>query len=159
MKKERLKILNMVEEGKITVEEATKLLEALSCTSTFSDEYDFSYDMEEKINNFASCVDSFAKDISEKIESTYNSMEPKLKSTTKKVIEKTVNIVDEISKSLNESLRNLENSNYCCSNSNDDCTDNCTCNKEVDPNEPVSNGPNPNLDKNDSSNDIESKEL
>lgn len=105
MKKERMKVLTMVEEGKISVEEATKLLEALSVPDgIFEPDYD---DMEDKVNAFSRAVDNFTRDIGDKIGETYKGMEPRLKKATRSVVEKTANIVDDIAKSLQESLKNL----------------------------------------------------
>ncbi|MCL2699810.1 MAG: hypothetical protein FWE68_05805 [Defluviitaleaceae bacterium] len=114
MKKERIKILEMLEEGKISVDDATKLLEALKSGSAFpwdAPDYD---DAEEKLNEFSKNVDQFAKDCSEKFSSVYKEVEPKLKSATKVVLEKTVSLLDDVSRSLNEAACNMENKGDCC---------------------------------------------
>lgn len=108
MKKERLKVLEMVEEGKISVDEATKLLETLKAGADFewgAADYD---DAEERLNQFSKNVDAFAKDFSDKFSSAFKEVEPKLKSATKVVIEKTVSMIDEVSRSLHEAATNME---------------------------------------------------
>lgn len=120
MKKERLKVLEMVESGKISVEEASKLLEALKSSTDLDWEPDYD-DAEEKLNQFSKNVDAFAKDFSDKFSSTFKEVEPKLRAATKTVIEKTVSIIDDISKSLNETAKNLDNKEECCS---------CGCSEE-----------------------------
>ena len=123
-KEERLLILNMVSEGKITVDESIKLLEALSeGENDFGGNYNS--DMEDKVNGFTASLDSFAKEVNEKAKTTYKDFEPKLKSATKTVVEKTVNVLNDITKSLNESLQNMEKSENCE-------TQNCQCGSSDD---------------------------
>ncbi len=106
MKKERMKILDMVDEGKISVDEATKLLEAMSSTneSVFYNSDDF----EERMSQFSKNVESFCDDISNRFSDKYKNVEPRLKQAAKVVVEKTANIADEVAKSLHESLKNLD---------------------------------------------------
>lgn len=111
VKEERMMVLNMVSEGKISVEDSIKLLELLSDqTNEFKADYGYryDYDFEEKINNFSRSVDEFAKDVSEKVSCAYKGVEPKVKSATKTVVQKTVSILEDISSSLNETLKNLD---------------------------------------------------
>ena len=120
-KEERLLILNMVSEGKITVEESIKLLEALNEGETDFSEANYNSEMEDKVNGFTASLDSFAKEVNEKAKTTYKDFEPKLKSATKTVVEKTVSVLNDITKSLNESLQNMEKSEKC------DCEGDCQC--------------------------------
>ncbi len=124
MKKERMKVLNMVEDGKISVEEATRLLEALSFGEEgfdSKDTYNYTESMEDKILAFSKSVDNFAKEFGGKIGSTYKGMEPKLKNATKAVVMKTASIADDISKSLNETLKNMDEGNEGCTCTEEDC--------------------------------------
>ena len=103
---ERLLVLKMLEEGKISADDAVKLIESLKSNTQ---RFEFSNDdMNEKLSRFSQAVDSFAKDFSGKVESVTKDMEPKLKKATKIVVEKTASIIDEISKNLNETLKNLD---------------------------------------------------
>ena len=119
-KEERLLILNMVSEGKITVDESMRLFEALNDgESDFGTNYNT--EMEDKVNGFTASLDSFAKEVNEKAKTTYKDFEPKLKNATKTVVEKTVSVLNDITKSLNESLQNMEKSEKC------ECGEDCGC--------------------------------
>ena len=108
MKKERMKVLEMVEAGKISVEEATALLESLAEAASVCSESHYGDEMEERVHDFSRSVDTFARDFGERASETWKNCEPKLRSATKKVVEKTAHLMDEISKSLHESLKNME---------------------------------------------------
>ncbi len=135
MKKERLKVLEMIESGKINVEEATKLLEALKGSSEYEwDPTDYD-DAEEKLNQFSQSVDSFAKEFGDKVNSTFKEMEPKLRSAAKVVVEKTITVVDDLAKVLGDTAKNLDNKEAksdCCCSSAQACEPEPTCeeNKE-----------------------------
>ena len=118
MKQERMKILELLDQGKITATEAASLLEALKAGETkehFWNE-DTSSCFQEKVSKFSQNVEGISKDVGDKLEAVFKEIEPKLRSTTKAVVEKTAVIVDEISKSLNETLKNFEqkHSEECC---------------------------------------------
>ena len=110
MKQERMKILELLDQGKISATEAANLLEALKASDSQERLWDESTrkSVQEKVNKFSQNVESISKDVGDKLESTFKDVEPKLRSMTKVIVEKTANIVDEISKSLNETLKNLE---------------------------------------------------
>ena len=113
MKQERMKILELLDQGKITATEAANLLEALRMSDArepFWDE-ESTKRVQEKINKFTKNVEGISKDVGDKLESFYKEVEPKLRTATKVVVEKTATIVDEISKSLNETLKNFDE---CC---------------------------------------------
>lgn len=123
MKKERIKILEMVEEGKISVDEATKLLESLKTSGG-----DFGWEpdcdgAEEKLHEFSKNVDQFAKDFSDKFSGVFKEVEPKLKSATKVVLEKTVSLLDDVSRSLNEAAKNMERKTDGCCCTEEKCTE------------------------------------
>ena len=110
MKQERMKILELLDQGKISATEAANLLEALKASDSQERLWDESTrkSVQEKVNKFTQNVESVSKDVGDKLESAFKDMEPKLRSVTKVVVEKTASIVDEISKSLNETIKNLE---------------------------------------------------
>jgi len=60
MKEERMKILQMVEDGKITIEEAGKLLSAMKAGS-YCDEESFSDKFEEFCENSENAIGGFVK--------------------------------------------------------------------------------------------------
>jgi len=123
MKEERILILNMVNDGKITAEDAAKLLDALQKGHDPGHgpghhrhphhEFweDRAEDAAEKLNRFSQSIDSFAKDFGDKMGAAFKDMEPKLRKTAKVILEKTATVVDDLSKSLNESIRNMEEKN------------------------------------------------
>jgi len=119
MKQERLKILELLDQGKITAAEAANLLEALKASDSherFWNE-DTAHRVQDKVSKFSQNVENLSKDVGDKLETAFKEIEPKLRTATKVVVEKTAVIVDEISKSLNETLKNLEERNAeekCC---------------------------------------------
>ena len=110
MKQERMKILELLDQGKINAAEAASLLEALKGNDAhdrFWDE-DTAKNIQEKVSKFSHNVEGLSKDVGDKLEAVFKEIEPKLRTATKVVVEKTAVIVDEISKSLSETLKNLE---------------------------------------------------
>ena len=144
MKQERMKILELLDQGKITAGEAANLLEALKASDIQERLWDddTKRSVQEKVNQFSQNVESVSKDVGEKLESAFKEIEPKLRTVTKVVVEKTANIVDEISKSLNETLKNLEEKRAqeeaCCEGSETECCDSepvsndCCCEEKVE---------------------------
>lgn len=120
MKQERLKVLSMLEDGKITAEEAAKLLESLKRGGPmYVWEDDYSGEFEDRVNRFSRNVENFGKDFKCRMESAYKDMEPKLQNATRSVLEKTAAIIDDISSSLNESLRNMSKDHKPCCDEED----------------------------------------
>jgi len=107
MKEERMFILNLLSEGKISADEAAKLLESVG-KKPKKEYWDDDFNTEEKLKRFSQSVESFAKDFGQKVETTFKDMEPKVRKTTKVIMEKTATAVDNISKSLHESLKNID---------------------------------------------------
>jgi polyhydroxyalkanoate synthesis regulator phasin len=106
MKNERLKILSMLEEGKITAEEARLLLEAVKDSGGesafgFGDET-----AEQRLQRFAKNVENFAREVGSRVESAYREVEPGLKKASLTVLERTADVIDNIAKTLNESIEN-----------------------------------------------------
>lgn len=136
-REERLIILNTLREGKITVDESIKLLNAIDGCSDSSFEFGSgsNINMEEKFEKFTSSLDGFAKEVGEKAKNTYKDLEPKLKSGTKTVIEKTINVLGDINQSLTESLENMkkaEEAEKCNESCEENCEKNCEENKKED---------------------------
>jgi len=131
MQNERLQVLKMVEDGKINVDEATKLLEALKATGASSGPA-----FEEKFKDFACDMKDFCKDVTCKINEMTKKAEPKVKEFAKTVVSKTADIAENISQSLNEKIKSME-----------ECEDGCVCEGGCCPQEadlpPADNGPRP----------------
>jgi len=119
MKEERLKILSLLEDGKIDANQAGELLEVLSKTEqperchghwhTRYNHEETSAQMEEKLQKFAKSAESFAKEFGQKASDVYKDMEPKLKQASQTVLEKTANVLDEIARTLHENIENAKN--------------------------------------------------
>ncbi|MDR1914211.1 MAG: hypothetical protein LBQ68_07015, partial [Clostridiales bacterium] len=147
MKAERLKILELLENGKITADDAANLLEALK-SSEDSDKFwdeETSKNLHEKVSKLAQNVEGVSKDVGDRLESVYKEIEPKLRNASKLVVEKTAAIVDEIAKSLNETLARLEEKaakGECCG---EEKVKDCGCG-EQGTEAPADNGPPPESD-------------
>jgi len=101
MKEERLAILKLIDEGKISASEGVKLLNALR-----DDIPKREFEIEDGINKVTSAMDSFAKDIKEKFCDFTKDAEPRMKKASQSIIEKTSEIFGEISKNLKDMLSN-----------------------------------------------------
>ena len=132
MKQERLKVLGLLEEGKITAEDAGLLLDKLAQNEGhhFISE-DTAEQVEEKMHRFAKNAEHFAKEFSQKAHTAYKDVEPKLKKVSQTVLEKTAAIVDDIAKTLHDSIesaklrseqgeKNCCEGDACCAEKNDD---------------------------------------
>jgi len=106
MKEERMKILDMLEKGAISADEANKLLASLGTKSD-----------DDKLAEFANNVAEFAKEVGEKTKEICKNVSPKVKDATKVVVVKTAGLVENISKSLNEAVKKME----CESCPDEDC--------------------------------------
>ena len=106
MENERIKVLEMVESGTISADEATKLLETLHATSSYNNRQ-----LEEKFTKFSTDMKDFAKDVSCKVNELYKNAEPRIKDFAKNVVSKTATIADNISTSLHEKIKDMEDWN------------------------------------------------
>jgi hypothetical protein len=102
-----MKILKMLEEGKITADEAAKLLETIRDTFAFEDYVNS--DFNDKVRRFGKDAESFLKGVGVKMGEFVKDMEPKVRNVTKTVVTRTADIVDELSKALNEILDSMGN--------------------------------------------------
>lgn len=122
MKEERMKVLEMLENGKISAEEAQRLLELLTKpvpprerAAYFSEEFG------DKAEAFGDKVESAVKEFAQNLETMAKNVEPRLKKATQIIIEKTVSTVDEVSKAFHEDFTKDEKDDSCdCNNSDDD---------------------------------------
>ena len=105
MEKERLQVLKMIDEGKISVDEGTKLLDMLKGGGKESSNF------EDKFNKFSKDTKEFLKDMGKKINHIYEKAEPKVKDATKKVVAKTADIAENISQSLSDKVKDMEENN------------------------------------------------
>ncbi|GHV42045.1 hypothetical protein FACS189490_10150 [Clostridia bacterium] len=105
MKEERLRILKLIEDGKISADEAVKLLEAIGAPGNGIPD---GPTVDERFREFSQNAEAFLKDVGGKFGELYKEAEPKLKKAAKTVVEKTAYVVEEIAKNLNESLKNFK---------------------------------------------------
>ncbi|WP_058486801.1 SHOCT-like domain-containing protein [Defluviitalea phaphyphila] len=98
MSEERKMILKMVDEGKITPEQAIEMLKA---TNT-SEEKNEQYENYTKSEDFIQDMEKWAKDFAKKMGSTIKDLEPKLRKMTQIMVQNTVNTVEEIGKVFKE---------------------------------------------------------
>jgi len=109
MKQERLKVLSMLEEGKISADEAATLLEKLNqADHHYLISEDTAEQVEEILHRFEKTAEGFAKEFSQKAAEAYKDVEPKLKKASQTVLEKTASIVDDIAQSLHETIENAK---------------------------------------------------
>ena len=119
MQEERMAVLKMIDDGKITVDEATKLLDALGvkvCCETKPT-------TEEKWSKFQDDAKAFFKEMGTKINAVCEKAKPKLESAAKTVVAKTAQACENIAQNLNEKSAKMEAKNLCCGG-------NCCGNKE-----------------------------
>jgi len=129
---ERMQVLKMIEDGKVTVDEGAKLLEALHATggqpgATF----------EEKFKDFSCEMKKFAKNVTKKVDELAKKAEPKVKDFAKTVVAKTAKLADNISIKLDEAVKKMENCGCecdceCTCECSCDCTCECECTCECD---------------------------
>ena len=104
LKEERLLILEMISEGKISTEEAMKLLKTVGHTRDLSDEEEANTAFEDKLDQFYDDVNTFTKDIKEKVGSAYETSKPVVKDGAKKFLTKTAQVLEGLSKKLEDEV-------------------------------------------------------
>jgi len=115
-KTERMRVLDLLDAGKITADEATKLLDALGGSHFISKE---SRDnLEERVGQFAKEVNKFAKDIGCKVQDMYKDVEPKIKKASQSALEKAAAVLDDLAHNINDSLEK-----ECCADAECKCDD------------------------------------
>jgi len=118
---EKMRVLEMLENGKITAEEAAKLIEVLGKGSLVSKET--RENVEEKLHQFAADVTKFAKEAGCKMQEMYKQVEPKLKKGCQSALEKTAEALDKLACNISESLEK----DACC------CDNGCCCAPDEEP--------------------------
>ena len=91
MKKERMSILNMLEKGIITAQEAERLLLALNGTAKIPEREGVNDVVNQALNKAGSAINTFAKAVGQQAEK----LEPKVKNVAEKVTEKACVIADD----------------------------------------------------------------
>ena len=96
MNEETKMILKMVEDGKISSDEAIKLIKALKDKGSSS----CCADIEEKLQKAGKAVGDFAKDVNKTVNSLAKKAEPVVKDFTYTVVDKTSEITNNIGKAV-----------------------------------------------------------
>ena len=100
---EKMRVLELLEAGKITADEAAKLIEALGAgPRVFTKEN--RENIEEKLQQFSKDATRLAKDAGVKVQEFYKEVEPKLKKAGYAALEKTAKTLDSLAKSIHETL-------------------------------------------------------
>jgi len=108
MNAEKLRVLDMLDAGKITADEAARLLEALKGPSLMTKET--RDNVEDKLRNFAQDCGKLAKEVGEKVHVFYKGVEPKIKKASHAALEKAACVLEDLACQINESLHKDE----CC---------------------------------------------
>jgi len=116
---EKMRVLELLEAGKITADEAAKLLEVLGGARIMSKET--RENVEEKLHQFAHDVGKFCKDAGCKVKVLYKDVEPKLKKASQTALEKAAAALDSLAHNISDSLEKSKNEACCCSDKNDGC--------------------------------------
>jgi len=99
---EKMRVLELLESGKITADDAAKLIEALGHSSLMSQQT--RDNVEERVNQFAGEVSKFAKEVGCKMQEFYKDVEPKLKKASQTALEKAAATLDNLACNIGESL-------------------------------------------------------
>ena len=118
-KTERMRVLDLLESGKITADEATKLLDSLGGPHLMSKES--RENLEERVGNFAKEVNKFAKEIGCKMQEMYKEAEPKIKKASQTALEKAAAALDDLAHNIAESTE--KSSGDCCGEAGCACDD------------------------------------
>lgn len=108
---EKMRVLDLLENGKITAEEAARLLESLGSKSS---------QVEDKLHRFAADVNKFAKEVGEKVQVMYKNVEPKIKKAGHTALEKAATALDELAHTIHEALEKADKES-CCDGEPCDC--------------------------------------
>ncbi|MCL2204704.1 MAG: hypothetical protein FWB88_12280 [Defluviitaleaceae bacterium] len=123
---EKMRVLDLLEQGKINAEEAARLLESLGKPRVFDKEQ--REHMEEKFQKFAGDVNKFAKELGEKVQVMYKNVEPKIKKASQTALEKAAAALDELAHTIHDSLEKA-------AADKENCDDPTCCTKEDAPKE------------------------
>ena len=117
---EKMRVLDLLEAGKITAADAAMLLDSLGKSQGFMNK-ETRENVEEKLKHFAQDCGKLAKEVGEKVHVFYKGVEPKIKKATHTALEKAACVLEDLACTISESLEKVE----CC------CEDeNCCCNTE-----------------------------
>ncbi|MCL1843489.1 MAG: hypothetical protein FWF79_06725 [Defluviitaleaceae bacterium] len=106
MSNEKMRVLDLLEAGKINAEEAAQLLNALGGSRLITKET--RENVEEKMQQFAKDVTKFCKDAGCKMKEIYKNAEPKIKKASRSALEKAADALDNLAGSIGDSLETTD---------------------------------------------------
>jgi len=117
------KILSMLEDGKISVDEAVRLLEAVAVTPPWAD-----FDKEnaqEQFKRVKGKADDLARTVRCKLNDTWEAVEPKVKHATRCAIAGTLDVVEKMSCALKDSLDKMAEEAEAAAAAAEECAEEC----------------------------------
>jgi len=125
MNNEKMRVLDLLEAGKITAADAAMLLDSLGKSQRFMSK-ETRENVEDKLQRFAQDCGKLAKEVGEKVHVFYKGVEPKIKKASQTALEKAACVLEDLACTISESLEKAEccNDESCCCNSETECCGN-----------------------------------
>jgi len=121
MSNEKMRVLDLLDAGKITADEAAKLLESLGSSYGFMSK-ETRENVEDKLKHFAQDCGKLAKEVGCRVHEFYKGVEPKIKKASQTALEKAACVLEDLAGNISQSLE--KSAAKCC----DD--EACSCPKE-----------------------------
>ncbi|MCL2405783.1 MAG: hypothetical protein FWC92_09605 [Defluviitaleaceae bacterium] len=122
MNNEKMRVLDLLEAGKITAADAAMLLDSLGKNQGFMSK-ETRENVEEKLQRFAQDCSKLAKEVGDKVHVFYKGVEPKIKKVSQTALEKVACTLEDLACSISESLEKAD----CCDDENCCCNEETTC--------------------------------
>lgn len=121
---EKMRVLDMLDAGKLTADEAAKLLEALKGSGSTFMTKETRENVEDRLRCFAQDCGKFAKEVGEKAQVWYKGVEPKLKKAGHAALERAACVLEDLACTINTSLEKQEccgDEGCCCAPETTEC--------------------------------------
>ena len=128
MNNEKMRVLDLLEAGKITAADAAMLLESLGKNHGFMSK-ETRDNVEDKLQRFAQDCGKLAKEVGDRVHVFYKGVEPKIKKASQTALEKVACTLEDLACSISESLEKAN----CCEDENCCCETESTCCDEDGP--------------------------
>jgi len=123
MNNEKMRVLDLLEAGKITAADAAMLLESLGKSQKLVSK-ETRDNVEEKLQRFAQDCGKLAKEVGDRVHVFYKGVEPKIKKASQVALEKAACVLEDLACTISESLEKAE----CCEG--ECCCEEEGCNEE-----------------------------
>ena len=122
MNNEKMRVLDLLEAGKITAADAAMLLDSLGKSHGFMSK-ETRENVEDKLQRFAQDCSKLAKEVGEKVHVFYKGVEPKIKKASQTALEKVAVTLEDLACSISESLEKAEccEGETCCEATEEKC--------------------------------------